>query len=81
MYKKYLRADGTKTGWLKEPENNTDRRLFTLGPLTRKFKCGETFNHANLGMLHCVTCTRVVNEDQCGEWDGPSFIGEFVAID
>jgi hypothetical protein len=79
-YKKYLRTDGTMTGWITEPESDTDREVYTLLPMRRAYKRGETIGHIKLGVIECVKCERLINEDQCGEWNGPSFIGEFVSV-
>ena len=76
--KKYLRKDGTLTGWIESPESDTDREVFTLSPLTRKYQPGEVLDHRRFGRMECVSCERLVNEDQCGDWGGPSFLGYFV---
>lgn len=80
-YKKYLRKDGTVTGWLESPQSDTDREVYMLSPLTRKYMSGEMLDHSRLGKLECVSCEKILNEDQCGEWGGPSFIGEFVSLE
>jgi hypothetical protein len=79
-YKQYLRNDGTLTSWLQSPESDTDREIYTLSPLRRKYKSGEMLNH-KLGKLECISCERIVNDDECGGWGGPSFIGNFVRSD
>jgi hypothetical protein len=78
-YKKYLKTDGTMTGWMTSPENDTDREIFTLAPLARRYVPGESMEHKKYGRLECVQCERIENDDQCGEWDGPSFLGHFVS--
>lgn len=77
-YSRYLRQDGSKTGWLEQPENETDKRIYSLSPLRRKYDVGETMEHRQLGVVECVSCERLINSDQCGNWTGPSYIAEFV---
>lgn len=78
MYKKYLRTDGTMTDWIISPENDTDREIFILSPLTRRYATDENVKHLKYGLIKCVKCELLENEDQCGDWDGPSFIGYFI---
>ncbi|MDD5510935.1 MAG: hypothetical protein PHI12_08995 [Dehalococcoidales bacterium] len=78
-YNSYLRVDGTiRKGWTDEPAAATDRRLYNMGPLRRRYAVGERLQHRRLGTLICVACKRLVNEDQCADWGGPSFGGDFV---
>jgi hypothetical protein len=77
-WNQYLKADGTITNWREEPDSATDREIFSLSPLRRCWMVGEKMEHRSLGMIECIRCERVENEDQDGEWDGPSFIGDFV---
>ena len=76
--KKYMREDGTITGWISSPENETDREIITLMPLRRKYSKGEIIPHKKLGSLECINCERLVNTDQIPDWGGPAFCGEFV---
>lgn len=78
MYKKYLRVDGTITGWIPQPESATDREVLSLAPLARRYEPGETLAHVRYGLLTSIACSTLANDDQFGDWDGPSFIGQFV---
>jgi hypothetical protein len=79
-WNKYLRVDGTITEWREGPESSTDREVYCLLPLRRMWKRGEILDHKRLGRVECISCSRAENEDQCADWGGPSFIGEFCKV-